>query len=312
MTSSATSFIEKRWRPYGQDLAANFGAEDAPHVVTNTLHRAELAVTELLIVRPPGRVSEPIVRQDAYMICCQFRDKSSFGYWEEGRALETLPLQAGDTTIHDLRLEPLAMLDKPVHTLLWFLPQTALNALADEASVSHIDELRFDPCVGIADETIRDLSILMLPALRTPKQVNRLFADHVTLALAAHVAHAYGGMRTAPRLVKGGLAPWQERRAKEILAADLTGSTPLTQVAAACGLSVGHFSRAFRRSTGLAPHAWLLQLRVDRAMPLLRQRNQPLSEIAVACGFVDQSHFTRVFVQRVGLTPGAWRRINVG
>jgi AraC-like DNA-binding protein len=110
-----------------------------------------------------------------------------------------------------------------------------------------------------------------------------------------------------PRLVQGGLAPWQERRAKEMLAADLADATRLAEVAAACGLSSDHFSRAFRRSTGLPPHAWLLQARVERAMTLLTQRRQPLSEIALACGFVDQSHFTRVFAGRVGATPGAWR-----
>jgi AraC-like DNA-binding protein len=94
-----------------------------------------------------------------------------------------------------------------------------------------------------------------------------------------------------------------------MLAANLAGNVSLEVVAEVCGLSVSHFSRAFRKTTGLAPHAWLQQARVEHAMALLRQRIHSLSEIALACGFVDQSHFTRVFVQRVGLTPGSWRRV---
>jgi transcriptional regulator GlxA family with amidase domain len=113
--------------------------------------------------------------------------------------------------------------------------------------------------------------------------------------------------RTA-RLKKGGLAPWQERRAKEMLAADLGGATPLAEIAGACGLSAGHFARAFRRSTGLAPHAWLLKARVERAMVMLRQADPSLSEIALACGFADQSHFGRVFTRSTGHSPRAWRR----
>jgi AraC family transcriptional regulator len=312
MTAGQSSRIPPVRRPYGDELGANYGAEEAPYMVIRAVQHAELAVTELLIDRPPGRIGDPIPRQEAYMVCCQLRDKAGIEYWEEGRAFAMQPLRAGDITIHNLQRDPTAMIDAPLHTMMWFVPRAALNALADEANVPYIDELRFDPCVGVADETISNISVSMLQALRTPERINRLFADHVTLALAAHVAHAYGGMQTEPRLAKGGLAPWQERRAKEILVADLTGATPLVKIAAACSLSSDHFARAFRRSTGLAPHAWLLRARVEHAMTLLRQRGSSLCEIALACGFVDQSHFTRVFVVRVGLTPGAWRNMVCG
>jgi AraC family transcriptional regulator len=294
---------------YGRNLAANFGADDAPFMVTRTLRRTEIAVTELLVDRPPGRVSDPMPRQDAYMICCQLQDKAPFEYWQEGRAFPAPTLRAGDTTIHDQQLDPAAMIDRPLHTMMWFVPRAALNALADEASVPNIDELRFDPCVGVADETIHHLSVSMLPAVRTPEQVSRLFADYVALALAAHAAQTYGGMQTIHAPVKGGLAPWQERKAKEMLAADLAGETPLSLIAEACVLSVSHFSRAFHKSVGVPPHAWLLQARVDRAKTLLRRREGNISEIALACGFADHSHFTRVFRRHVGVAPATWRRV---
>lgn len=296
---------------YGRNLAANFGADDAPFMVTRSLQRAEIAVTELLVERPPGRISDPMPRQDAYMVCCQLRDKAGFEYWEDGRAFAAPPLRAGDTTIHDLQRDPAAMVDGPLHTMMWFVPRAALDALADEAHVPYIENLRFDPCVGVADNTIRQISLSLLPALRTPERVSRLFTDYVALALAAHAAQTYGGMQTLHRPVKGGLAPWQERRAKEMLAADLAGDTPLSRIAEACGLSVSHFSRAFHKSAGMPPHAWLLQARVDRAKTLLRQRERDISEIALTCGFADHSHFTRVFRSRVGVAPATWRRLSI-
>ena len=89
------------------------------------------------------------------------------------------------------------------------------------------------------------------------------------------------------------------------------GATPLHEVSVACGLSISHFSRAFHKSTGLAPHAWLLKARIDRAMTMLRRREGSISEIALACGFADHSHFTRVFRRRVGMGPAEWRRLSV-
>jgi len=297
---------------YGRNLGEKYGAEDAPFIVTRSLNRGEIAVTEICVDRPLGRLSDPIPRTDAYMISLMLRDLPNNSYWEEGHQVSAFSLRAGEVTIHDLRREPLALIDKPVHSLLWYLPRAALHALADEANVPRINELHYTPGVGTFDETIEHIGLSLLPALRMPDGVSRLFIDHVTLALAIHAAQTYGGMQTNSRPLKGGLAPWQERRSKEMIAGDLAGETPLREIARACGLSVSHFSRAFRRSTGLAPHAWLLQTRVDSAKAMLRKDDASLSAIARTCGFADQSHFARVFTRRVGVSPGVWRKTALG
>jgi AraC family transcriptional regulator len=115
-------------------------------------------------------------------------------------------------------------------------------------------------------------------------------------------------MRPVARPVRGGLAPWQERRAKEVLSANLDGGVPLTEVARECRLSVSHFSRAFRRTMGVAPHNWLVARRIEVAKEKLRYSRLSLSDVALACGFADQSHLTRAFTGMVGASPGAWRR----
>jgi AraC family transcriptional regulator len=293
---------------YGPSLGGNFGAEDAPFIVTRTLQRGEIAVTEVCVNRPIRRLSDPLPRVDAYMICILLRDLPNNSYWEDGREVSVVSLRAGQSTIHDLRRGPAAVMDKPIHTLLCYIPHAALNALADQANVPRISELRYTPGEGLSDETTRHIGLSLLPALRTPERVSRLFTDYITLALAAHAALTYGGMQMIARPLKGGLAPWQERRSKEMIAGDLTGTAALRDIAEACGLSVSHFSRAFRKSTGLAPHAWLLEARVEAAKALLQRREASLSAIARACGFADQSHFCRVFTRRVGLSPGAWRK----
>ena len=118
------------------------------------------------------------------------------------------------------------------------------------------------------------------------------------------------GLNTGAGLPRGGLAPWQQRRAKELMSANLNEELPLSRLASECGLSVRLFARAFRASTGMPPHRWLLRRRVERAKELLGTRVLSLADVAMFCGFADQSHFTRVFTAIAGVSPGAWRRMN--
>jgi AraC family transcriptional regulator len=294
-------------RPYGRGLAANYGLEDASHIVTRVSRQAELAVTEIHAKDPPIRVSDPIARQDAFLIGCQLQERDPFEYFEEERSVGTCTLKAGDITIRDLRRDPRSMTAGPFHSVLWFLPRASLNAVADEANARHVDELLTEPCVGTTDDVIQRLSASMLQVLQAPEQANRLFTDHVAIALAWHVACTYGAQHLA-RPIRGGLAPWQVKRAKEMILHDLSGSTSVEEIATACGLSASHFARSFRKTTGFAPHTWLLRARVERAMALLRQRDVVLGDVAAASGFANQSHFARVFTRLIGMSPSTWRR----
>jgi AraC family transcriptional regulator len=215
--------------------------------------------------------------------------------------------RAGESCLYDLKRDFSALLDKPYHNLFFYLPRVALDAIADEANVSRIRDLSYKPGAAVNDATISGLGSLLLPALSHPDQANRLFVDHVLLAVGAHIAQTYGGMRPVSRLVRGGLAPWQERRAKEMIAANLDG-VPVTELARECRLSRAHFSRAFRRSVGVAPHNWLIEQRIVLSKKKLRDDRLSLAGVAAECGFSDHAHFTRHFARIVGVTPSAWRR----
>ncbi len=100
-------------------------------------------------------------------------------------------------------------------------------------------------------------------------------------------------------------------RAKELLAAHVAETLSIEDLAQACGLSRSHFGKAFKLSTGLTPHAWRQQYRIERAQALLLGERVDLAAIAALCGFADQSHFNRVFARLVGDTPGNWRRMRL-
>ena len=73
-------------------------------------------------------------------------------------------------------------------------------------------------------------------------------------------------------------------------------------------ISPGQMFRAFMVSVGVSPHQYIIRRRVELACTLMRTAQEPLAQIAVACGFCDQSHFCRVFRQMTGISPSAWRR----
>lgn len=293
---------------YGEHLGQTFRLGRAPALVTKTLQKGLIAVTQLRCEDAHHGMTKPIPREDAFLGAVHIEPCLSRELWLDGKPTRTEPMMVGDVAFLDLKTSPVLDFRSTFNLLTFYLPRVTLDSVADDANASRIAELRFTPGIGTPDRIFYDLARLLLPALEHPEQASKLFVDHLTLALAAHVARTYGGMKAESRPAQGGLAPWQERRAKELLSERLDGEVSVSTLAQECGLSKGHFARAFRRSTGLSPHQWLLQRRVEAAKALLVKPEVTLLEIAYACGFSDQSHFTRVYTNLTGVSPGAWRR----
>jgi AraC-like DNA-binding protein len=197
--------------------------------------------------------------------------------------------------------------NQPHHEIHSYIPATALDTIADDCGARRIDDLNYAPGRAIKDSVMANLSKAMLGALESGEEPCRLFVDHLLSAVATHLAISAGGLEPRSRPAIGCLSAAQERRAKEVLSANLGGDLELADLARECGLSMGYFGRAFRRSTGMAPHQWLVRRRVQIAKRHLGETALPLAEVALESGFVDQSHFTRVFTQHVGTSPGRWR-----
>lgn len=192
------------------------------------------------------------------------------------------------------------------------IPWAILDEITDQVGAAPLDRLEAPPGVGLADQTIAHLIGAMLPVIRSRQKIAAHYVDHLGVALASHVAHTYGQLRPAAHLTRGGLAPHVLRRAQAMLRENLRTPQPLEDVAEACGFSPRHFARAFRDSTGLTPHRWAMAARVAAAKTMMQSRAERLAEIALACGFADQSHLTRIFKRETGQSPAAWRRLHGG
>jgi len=250
------------------------------------------------------------VCDDAFLVALQMKPCPDFDLYADGRFIRPKDFDAGAIAIFDLRTNLTADLRDPFHAIDLYLPHKSLLAMGDDGDIPrHLQELRHTPGATVRDPIIRDLLLSMRPVFAAkPEETPELFVDHVALALSIHVAHRYGDVAALPQKWGGGLAPWQERRAKELIDAHLEMGITLDVLARSCELSTRHFTRAFRQSTGMAPYQWLQCRRIEKAKQLLVASPASLSAIALECGFADQSHLTRTFSRIVGVTPRAWRR----
>ncbi|MDT1063611.1 AraC family transcriptional regulator [Paracoccus sp. CPCC 101403] len=161
---------------------------------------------------------------------------------------------------------------------------------------------------GKRDQILRHLAQALLPALAQPGEFDPLFVEQMAMAIGAHLLHQH---RSAPTGAAGPeacpLPPLAIRRAKDMLMSDDGERPSIGNIAEALNLSRHGFFRAFRDSTGVTPYQWVLNQRIDHARRLLATTDLSLVEIALTCGFSDQSHFTRVFGRIEGASPGRWR-----
>lgn len=192
------------------------------------------------------------------------------------------------------------------------MTKTARTEIAQPTSL--VDWHRIEPIIGFdrcdlaSDPVVHHLGICLHTARSRPSEMSPVCADHVASALQAYLKQTHNVVSLAPPAACGGLAPWQLRRAKEMLVSRLDEPISLSDLARACKLSPGHFARAFRQTTGQPPHRWLIEQRIEKAKQLLVDTTLSLALIAQTCGFADQSHFTRVFAQLMQSSPGQWRR----
>ncbi|MEW1957156.1 AraC family transcriptional regulator [Kineococcus sp. NPDC059986] len=211
---------------------------------------------------------------------------------------------AGGLFLHPAGRELTVELGSALRTVHLYLTAQAL----DEAAGGRSPELAED--LGVADALLEQLVRALDRALRDWEPAARTYVDQLTSATAAQLTrfHARGRGPATDEPGRGALSEQQHRVVHALMQDRLGEPLPLAVLAQAVGLGPSQFSRRFKARTGVAPHQYLLDLRVDEAARLLRSGTDPIALVAARCGFSHQEHLTRVFRARLGTTPGTVRR----
>ena len=288
-------------------IAKRFGLPRAPTLVARVAaSKLPVVFTYLRSTEARRRQSMDVPREQSFSFQVPLTP-FPWDAWFAGKQRSVSPAIPGNAYLFDLSNNPTVGLNTAFSTVRLNISQSALDALAYERGLRRAGGLRA-PSLGYPDPVMHGLAQTLVAAMEQPGDGTSLFVDYIALAFHAHVLRTYGSVPVGPVSRRGGLTAWQLRRACEFIEANLDGDPSIADVAAECGLSSSYFAKAFKQATGAPPHAWLSMRRIAHAKRLLNDTSLALAEIALACGFVDQSHLTRTFAKVEGYSPGRWRR----
>jgi AraC family transcriptional regulator len=207
-------------------------------------------------------------------------------------------IPAGSTSRWDIH--------QPMSVVQLYLPQATLERIsgeADKVAPGDLLERTAHP-----DLTTSRLLMSAADFLHGREPLDALFRQQLTDLVATRLLAAHAGSSTTFQPAAGGLSPKALRRAIERMRSDNDADVSLAALASDAGVSRFHFCRAFKESTGLSPHAWLRQHRLEQAMTMLRDTDESIVSIAAALGYSSQTAFAAAFRKLTGESPSDWRR----
>ncbi len=193
-------------------------------------------------------------------------------------------------------------------TVHLYVRQAVVEEVAADLSSTDSGNIELIPRLGAKDTLIERLALEVRDALTDPDPSAPIYIDYLTRAVAARLIRAHSTRSTPrPETRAGTLTRTQLNHAIGYMEENIDKPLALIDVARAVGLSTTHFARCFKRSTGSAPHQYLMRCRVERARRLLIETDNAIAQIAFACGFAHQEHLTRAFRRLSGETPARFR-----
>ncbi len=192
------------------------------------------------------------------------------------------------------------------------LENSFLREVAESVDVDP-DGVDIEPLLGARDPQIERIGLSLKEEAEAEGLLGGgLYAESLATALAIHLIRDHSSLgRTAARKAAaehaGGLSKCVLKAAIDYVGDNLAKDLRLSEIAGAAHMSPYHFSRLFKESTGLTPHQYVIERRVHRAKELLGGSTLPIAEIALLCGFANQSHLNRHFKRAFGVNPKALR-----
>jgi AraC family transcriptional regulator len=254
---------------------------------------------------PPGRLKVPGLRNHLVVVHLtgpvliedEFADGKRDRRWSEIGQVSITPAATAQSRALKGRTD----------AVLVHIPPTLLNEVAREVYNVENDRVALIRRLAVADEGLSRLVQALSAELEAGGPGGDLMADLIGRAIALHLLRYHSNLATAapdglPKIARGRL-----RRLLDYMHVHSHEALSIRKLASLSGLSPSQFARGFRETTGLSPHRYLSDLRIERARHLLERTDKSVTEIALECGFVQPSHFATTFRMRVGMSPRAWR-----
>ena len=186
-----------------------------------------------------------------------------------------------------------------------FIDSSYVTRVASEMELKNSPEIVEQ--YGMNDPMIKQIGVSLLEELGMERATNRLYVDSLINVLAVRLLKNYSTTTQKVHDWTNGLPKYKLRRVTDYINNNLENEMQLDELAALAQMSPYHFTRMFKQSTGLAPHQYIINCRIERSKQLLSERKLSIAEIAYHVGFASQSHFTTLFRKLTLMTPKSYR-----
>ena len=215
--------------------------DDLAHITSQSFANRNASVALYRRDQPDYGITAANPPMDSYMAVMHLRPFPAHQEWCDGQIVDIKAMEIGSARIYDLRQSWMSDLPEPFHTVNFFIPHAALHELCYELGAPGIEEIRLPAHAIYRDTVMLNLASAVLPALQNPSDSNSFFVDHIFAAFSYHIAVTYGRLHF-PERKQVGLAPWQERRAKDFMLERLDSALSLGRRWPSCGLSPNYFA----------------------------------------------------------------------
>src|ERR1700731_666899 len=247
----------------GRRLNERFGIPNPPTFFPRVSRGAPITFTRLRLDSASPTCDGTIPAEEAYSFYVNFLKQESFSISIKARTVERHFLGEGCSMMLDYSETSATRLHSAMDTVRLYVPRLTFQDFVREEYGSSEVHLK-PPQQVMRDPILYHLGASLSSLLEHPEENNSLLVDHIAISLQCYLYQTYSVTAVGNAKIRGGLAPWQESHAKEAMEANLDKEIPIALLARDCGLSTSQFARAFRQSTGCAPHRWLLQQRIKR------------------------------------------------
>lgn len=190
-----------------------------------------------------------------------------------------------------------------------YLPRDQFALLSTVDGLAGASPMQIAYLAGVEDELVRQICFRILQELINETAGGQMLVESLAQSLAAHLAASYGSASPgSPHPERPGLDPRRLNRVIEFMNANVATAISVADLAEVACLSRHHFSRAFQAATGLPPHRYMSELRLNRARRMLGETDTPIARISEDCQFSSQAAFSRAFLRGTGTTPSDYRR----
>jgi AraC family transcriptional regulator len=272
---------------------------------------AERGVQGALYTLGPLDTTEMEFSIPAHMML-MFPDGISRGCeWASGDEAGSLSVVAPHTVLFNPAREYLFLRKRKSQARCRMLLLTIPPAILNRANGSELPDVHLSQQIGLDDAIIGQTLGALQQEVESPGPNSASYIDGLVMLLLNRLVRCASNLAAPlarPKFAKGGLAHWRLKQALQLLESDSAKAPLLSEIAQSINLHPTSFCRAFKQSTGVPPHRYLLVHRTNQAKKMMEDRNLTLTQIAMDCGFSSSSQFSAAFKRIVGMPPRAFRR----